>query len=72
MMIFAWLLNRGLNTARINQSFKIVTNLIAAGVLNHSIALDNIICAIAEFVSVIIEVKISDSNGFLVKVKHPV
>ncbi|MQM13691.1 hypothetical protein Taro_046612, partial [Colocasia esculenta] len=48
-------------------SFKILTNIIAAGVLHPSAASDTTICAILDFVSVIVRSKISDVHGFMVK-----
>uniref|UniRef100_A0A1D1XU07 non-specific serine/threonine protein kinase n=1 Tax=Anthurium amnicola TaxID=1678845 RepID=A0A1D1XU07_9ARAE len=59
--------SRDLNSGRINQSFKILTNLIAAGAFHPSVASDNTISAIIVFVSVIVRLKISDAHGLIVK-----
>lgn len=52
----------------VSQSFRILTNLIAAGTLQSSPALDSITCVLLEFTAAIAKMKISDAQGLIIKV----
>nr|XP_009389610.1 PREDICTED: serine/threonine-protein kinase TIO isoform X1 [Musa acuminata subsp. malaccensis]XP_009389612.1 PREDICTED: serine/threonine-protein kinase TIO isoform X1 [Musa acuminata subsp. malaccensis]XP_018677858.1 PREDICTED: serine/threonine-protein kinase TIO isoform X1 [Musa acuminata subsp. malaccensis] len=51
----------------VSQSFRILTNLIAAGTLQSSPALDSITCVLLEFTAAIAKMKISDAQGLIIK-----
>ncbi|XP_077216571.1 kinase family with ARM repeat domain-containing protein isoform X2 [Tasmannia lanceolata] len=58
---------RDKDAARVNQSMKILSNLIAAGVLHSSAVLDDMICALLGFTAVVISNNFSDGNAIIVK-----
>ncbi|URD91252.1 hypothetical protein MUK42_10526 [Musa troglodytarum] len=51
----------------VSQSFRILTNLIAAGTLQSSPALESITCVLLEFTAAITKMKISDAQGLIIK-----
>ncbi|XP_078429456.1 kinase family with ARM repeat domain-containing protein isoform X2 [Wolffia australiana] len=59
--------SRDLKVDLINQSFKIVSNLIAAGALSDASVLGNIIFTIFKFISVVIDGNINESSGLVAK-----
>lgn len=70
MYAFFSLLNidRDLNIDYVNQSIRIIANLIAAGVHQSSTALDDMISVLLEFTNFIVKLKLSDAHGLIIKV----
>nr|XP_010938300.1 serine/threonine-protein kinase TIO [Elaeis guineensis] len=58
---------RDLNIDSVNQSFRILTNLLAAGAHQSCAALDEMICILLEFTAAIVKLKLSDAHGLAVK-----
>lgn len=58
---------RDLNIDYVNQSIRIIANLIAAGVHQCSAALDDMISVLFEFTDFIVKLKLSDAHGLIIK-----
>lgn len=58
---------KDLNTDSVNQSFKILTNLTAAGTQQSSAAVDDIIRVLLEFTAAIVRLKLFDAYSLLLK-----
>lgn len=58
---------RDLKIDCINQSFRIIANLIAAGVLQSSAAIDDIISVLLEFTNFVVKLKLSEGHGLIIK-----
>ncbi|ONK63237.1 uncharacterized protein A4U43_C07F12800 [Asparagus officinalis] len=58
---------RDLNIGAVNQSFRILTNLIAAGIHQSCAALDDIVCVLLEFTAVIVKMELVEAHGLAIK-----
>lgn len=58
---------RDLNIDCVNQSFRILTNLIAAGVHQSCAALHDIISVLLEFTAVIVKLQLTEAHGLAIK-----
>ncbi|KAI0488812.1 hypothetical protein KFK09_028651 [Dendrobium nobile] len=58
---------RDLNIDYVNQSIRIISNLIAAGVQQSSAALDDILSVLLDFTNFIVKLKLSDAHGLIIK-----
>lgn len=66
--MFDKFLNRELRVDSVNQSFRVLTNLIAAG-LHHSCAwVDDVIVLLLEFANAILKLRLPDACGLETKV----
>ncbi|KAK9101234.1 hypothetical protein Scep_024664 [Stephania cephalantha] len=53
---------------QISQSLRIISNIVAAGVLRSSIVLDDMICGLLEFTASVLDIKSPDANDLIAKV----
>jgi hypothetical protein len=68
MKLFGTFLTRDLQVDSVNQSFRILTNLIAAG-LHHSCTwVDDVIVLLLEFANTILKLRLPDACGLETKV----